>query len=178
MARNRLNVEAAERVTLLINIITLGVPVKVDQSVVGLPPVFRIHGELGHLSGSLLPEESVRPSYSQLPVYIFHPHEAYRNRVIRNENLSPNIMRSLQKLMLDHNAYTPIYRNAYEILQIYNAPDYTVKLRVVPANGPRRYNLPTTDDVIIALFYPSKINFKDFFQVDYDLHGQTVNGSS
>ena len=44
--------------------------VKVDQSIVGHgPSVFRIHGELRHLSGSLLPEESEPPSYSQLYVY-------------------------------------------------------------------------------------------------------------
>ena len=49
--------------------------VKVDQSLGQGPPVFRIHGELRHLSGSLLPEESARPSYSQL--YIIDPHEAY-----------------------------------------------------------------------------------------------------
>ena len=41
--------------------------VKVDESVLGHgPPVFRIHGELRHLSGSLLPEESVSPRYAQL----------------------------------------------------------------------------------------------------------------
>jgi hypothetical protein len=61
--------------------------VKVDESVVGHgPPVFRIHGELRHLSGSLLPEESVSPCYAQL--YIFDPQEAYRHRISRNDNLS------------------------------------------------------------------------------------------
>jgi hypothetical protein len=50
--------------------------VKVDHSILGRgPPVFRIHGELRHLSGSLLPEESVNPCYSQL--YVYDPHEAY-----------------------------------------------------------------------------------------------------
>ena len=50
--------------------------VKVDESLHGRgPPVFQIHGELRHLSGSLLPEDSVQPCYSQL--YIYDPHEAY-----------------------------------------------------------------------------------------------------
>ena len=94
----------------------------------------------------MLPDESVHPSYSQL--YIYDPHEAYRYRVLRNENLSLNTMRVLQQVLSDHNMYTPIYRHAYEILQIYNAPDYTVKLCVVPGNDPRRYNLPTADEVV------------------------------
>lgn len=116
--------------------------VKVDESVAGHgPPVFRIHGELRHLSGSLLPEESAAPCYSQL--YIYDPHEAYRYRVSRNENLSLNTMHILQKVMFDFNAYTPIYQHAYEVLQSYNAPDYSVRLCVVPGHDPRRYNLPT-----------------------------------
>jgi hypothetical protein len=82
--------------------------VKVDESVLAHgPPVFRIHGELRHLSGSLLPEESVPPSYSQL--YNYNPHEAFQYRNSRNENLLLNTMRTLQQVMYDHNAFTPIY---------------------------------------------------------------------
>ena len=51
--------------------------VKVDHSIVGHgPPVFRIQGELTHLSGSLLPEPNVNPCYSQL--YIHDPQTAYQ----------------------------------------------------------------------------------------------------
>lgn len=65
--------------------------VDINWSVLGPgPPVFHIHGELQHLSGSLLPEHSQHPSYSQL--YIYDPHEAYQYRVSRNENLSLNTM--------------------------------------------------------------------------------------
>jgi Helitron helicase-like domain at N-terminus len=124
--------------------------VKVDHSILGQgPPVFRIHGELRHLSGSLLPEESVSPSYSQL--YIFDLQEAFRYRIIRNDNLSLHTMQILQQVMSEYNAYTPIYRHAYEVLQMYNAPDYTVKLCVVPGHDPRRYNLPTADEVGVIL---------------------------
>ena len=124
--------------------------VKVDQSLHGHgPPVFRIHGELKHLSGSLLSEEFHSPSYSQL--YIFDPHEAYRYRVARNEDLSLNTMRILQQVMIDCNPYTHIYRHSYEILRMYNAPDYTVKLCVAPGHDPRRYNLPSADEVGVIL---------------------------
>jgi hypothetical protein len=140
--------------------------VKVDQSVLGRgPPVFRIHGELRHLSGSLLPEESTSPSYSQL--YVVDPHEAYRYRILRNENLSLHTMQTLQQVMYDYNAYSPIYRHAYEVLQMYDAPDYTVKLCVVPGNDPRRYNLPTTDEVGIIL--PENDSFRGDFR-DIILH--------
>jgi hypothetical protein len=134
--------------------------VKVDHSIVGRgPPVFRIHGELRHLSGSLLPEESEVPCYSQL--YIYDPDMAYRYRISRNDNLSLNTMRSLQQVMSAYNAYTPIYQHAYEVLRRYDAPDYTVKLCVVPGNDPRRYNLPTANEV--GVIVPGD----DLFQGDH-----------
>jgi hypothetical protein len=41
--------------------------VKIDHSINNRgPPIFRIHGELRHLSGSFLPQDSHPPSYSQL----------------------------------------------------------------------------------------------------------------
>ena len=122
----------------------------VDHSVLHHgPPVFRIQGELRHLSGSLLPEESDDPCYSQL--YVYDPEVAFHHRVSRNKNLSLNTMQILQHVMWNHNAYTPIYRHAHEILQMYDAPDYTVKLCVMPGNDPRRYNLPTADEVGVIL---------------------------
>ena len=134
--------------------------VKVDHSIEGHgPPVFRIHGELRHLSGSLLPDESEHPSYSQL--YIYDPDMAYRYRITRNDNLSLNTMRILQRLMWDYNAYTPIYQHAYEVLRLYDAPDHTVRLCVVPGNDPRRYNLPTANEVGVIL--PGE----DVFQGDH-----------
>ena len=118
--------------------------VNVDRSVMGHgPPVFRIHGELRHLSGSVLPEDTAPPSYSQL--YIYDRHAAYQYRISRNENLSVNTMLALQHVMWDYNAYASIYQHAYEVLRTYDAPDFTVKLCVVPGHDPRRYNLPTAD---------------------------------
>ena len=64
----------------------------------------------------------------------------------------------LQQVMCDHNAYTPIYQHAYEVLQSNDAPDYTVKLCVVPGHDPRRYNLPTADEVGVIL--PEKNQFQ------------------
>ena len=123
---------------------------KVDQSVLGHgPPVFRIHGELRHLSGSLLPEETVPPCYSQL--YIYNPHAAYQYRISRNENLSLNTMHVLQRIMWDYNAYAPIYQHAYEVLRMYDAPDYTVKLCIVPGHDPRRYNFSLSRYIYISI---------------------------
>ena len=124
--------------------------VNVNRSIVGCgPPVFRIQGELRHLSGSLLPEDSQSLCYSQL--YIYDPNMAYQYHISRNENLLLNTMQTLQHVMWDYNAYTPIYPHAYEVLQLYDAPHYTVKLCVVPGNDLCRYNLLTADEVGVIL---------------------------
>ena len=66
-------------------------------------------------------------------------------------------MQILQRVMRDHNVYTPIYQHTYEILQMYDTPDYTVKLCVIPGN-PRRYNLPTADEIGVIL--PGRSDFQ------------------
>jgi hypothetical protein len=124
--------------------------VNIDRSIIGRgPPVFRIHGELKHLSGSLLPATNSDPCYSQL--YIYDSHAAYQYRVSRNGNLALNTMAVLQHVLHSHNAYSPLYQHAYEILTMYDAPDYSIKLCVLPGNDPRRYNLPTADEVGVVL---------------------------
>lgn len=113
----------------------------------------------------MLPEDSVPPSYSQL--YIFDPHEAYRFRVIINEDLSLNTLRILQQLLLDHNRYAHIYQHSYEVLRSYDAPDFSVKLCVVPVHDPRCYNLPMADEVGVIL--PEGRDFEGDFR-DIVLH--------
>ena len=85
--------------------------VKVNHSIARhRPPVFCIHRELSHLLGSLLPEESEVPTYSQL--YVYDPHIAYQYCISCNENLSLHTMRILQDIMQNFNRYTPVYQHA------------------------------------------------------------------
>ena len=110
--------------------------IKIDHSFVTLGlPVFHIHRELKHLSGSLLLERDVNPSYAQL--YIYDSHAAYEFCVSQNSNLSLQTLLLLQQVMCDYNPYTDIYQHAYKILHIYNAPDYTIQLCVVLGYDPQ-----------------------------------------
>ncbi|KAJ3831950.1 hypothetical protein F5878DRAFT_729527 [Lentinula raphanica] len=61
------------------------------------PPVFRIHGELKHWFGSLLPKEGSAPAYAQL--YILDPQSALQYRMQRNGNLKRETMEALQTLI-------------------------------------------------------------------------------
>ncbi|KDR83323.1 hypothetical protein GALMADRAFT_55132, partial [Galerina marginata CBS 339.88] len=141
--------------------------INIDRSVIGGgPPVFRIYGELKHLSGSLLPEQSVCPSYSQL--YVYDPQAVYQYCVSRNGNLLLNTMAILQRTtLLDNNEYAPVFQHAYEVIHMYDAPNYTVRLCVLPGNDPQRYNLPMADEV--AAILPGENTFQGDYR-DIVLH--------
>lgn len=118
------------------------------------PPVFRIHGELKHWAGTLLPHESSSPAYAQL--YILDPQLAQHYRMQRNSNLRPSTMLALQNLMRDINPYSKVFQHAFEILSNYpEAEDYTINLRVMPGQdvglNTRRYNLPSVDEVAVLV---------------------------
>ncbi|KAJ7690831.1 hypothetical protein B0H17DRAFT_848878, partial [Mycena rosella] len=113
--------------------------------------VFRIQGNLYHLSGSLAAPDGVSPSYSQL--YMYDPSVALQQRMNRNSSLRRDKMQSLQALLTESHVYAPVYKQAYEVLQdLGNAvEDAEIRLRVVPGNDRRRYNLPTAEEVAVFL---------------------------
>ena len=83
------------------------------------PASFRIHGSLHHLMGALLPPNDLQPSYAQL--YIYDPQEATNRRVQRNPQLNPGILLDLHTTLRDVHPYAPLYRQAYEIMQVSSA---------------------------------------------------------
>ncbi|EPQ61091.1 hypothetical protein GLOTRDRAFT_30816, partial [Gloeophyllum trabeum ATCC 11539] len=110
------------------------------------PYVFRVHGELYHQAGSLLPPEGTPPAYAQL--YIHDPRDALEQRMRRNPNLRRDTMDLLQGLLLEHHWYAHRYKHAFEIIREYGEDDIAVRLRFNPREHDwRRYNLPTADEV-------------------------------
>jgi len=90
--------------------------VEVDGSVNeggGGPPTFRIHRELCHRLGSLLPCNGDRTTHTQL--YIYDPHEALGYRVRWNTTLDLIIMECLQGLILTHHHWAHIFKYAPEV---------------------------------------------------------------
>lgn len=114
------------------------------------PYVFRIHGELCHLSGSLLPVEGRPPVFSQL--YIFDPRMALQERARRNSNLRADTLERLQRMLLASHRYAEVYKHAYEVLSLHDdSADICVRLVANTEHDRRRYNLPTADDVAVVL---------------------------
>ncbi|KAJ7447432.1 hypothetical protein FB451DRAFT_941263, partial [Mycena latifolia] len=113
--------------------------------------VFRILGNLRHLSGALAAPDGTAPSYSQL--YMYDPTAALQQRMNRNSNLRRDTMESLQTMLTAAHPYAAIYKQAYEILDELGdeVQDAEVRLRVLPGNDRRRYNLPTAEEVAVVL---------------------------
>ena len=87
-------------------------------------PIFCIHRELKHWSRSLLPQQGHIASYGQL--YIYDPQSAMKCHINCNPTLCPDTMQLLQQLLLDNNGYASIYQHAFEILEQFDAPDYSI----------------------------------------------------
>jgi hypothetical protein len=61
-------------------------------------------------------------------------------------------MQSLQALLSHSHAYAALYKQAYEVLDdLGDVEDAEIRLRVVPRNDRRRYNLPTAEEVAVVL---------------------------
>ena len=113
--------------------------------------VFRVQGELCHLIGSLIPTDGEPPSYAQL--YIYDPQFALQQRVNRNDKLPVSTMKSLQTMLLESHRYSREFKHAYEILNNHRGgtSDAQIRLRVMPGQDTRRYNLPTSDEMAVIL---------------------------
>jgi hypothetical protein len=84
----------------------------------GGPYVFKVHGQLSHHAGSLLPPEQGEnngPSYAQL--YIYDPAEAldYRMNNQYNNGLNRQTMQILQDMLHRRHPGVRMYKQAYEL---------------------------------------------------------------
>ena len=114
------------------------------------PPVFRISGELHHRSGALSTPDGHLPRYAQ--VYVHEPRAALDFRVRQNADLDPQILLSLQTMLASSHPYVEVYKHAHEVLKDYDpADDAQIRLRLAPGHDPRRYNLPSADEVAVIL---------------------------
>ena len=115
----------------------------------GGPPTFRIHGELRHQLGSLLPRHGERPVYAQL--YIYDPHEALQHRMQPNATLDPIIMKRLQALILRYHRWARIFKHAAEVFEERDCENASIQLTANQNHDRRRWNLPSVDEVAVVV---------------------------
>ena len=103
---------------------------------------YRIHGEMYHLIGSLLPEEGREPSFLQL--YFYDTDNELENRMRSMRNRNHQLIESLQQILRNANPWINFFKSALE------SNDNSVGLTLrITADGrdQRTYNQPTSSDV-------------------------------
>jgi len=114
------------------------------------PYCFKINGQMYHSVGSLNAPQGQVPSYASL--FIIDADEALQHRLHHSANTecSPDLMRSLQDLLQHCNPYAQLFLSVRSLAQ--NADDVHLHFTVDNAFDRRRFNLPTAQNEIAAVF--------------------------
>ena len=112
------------------------------------PYSFRMHGEMYHKMGALVPQHGQQPVYVQL--YIYNNQAALTAHNNRNSNLDPFHIGELQDMLISNNPFVPLYKQACQIMQE-TPPELQSNLQMTlvlqQGDNHRQYNLPTVDEV-------------------------------
>jgi hypothetical protein len=116
--------------------------------------------------GSLLPEPGKNPVYAQL--YIVSPSTALEQHLANNAQhangtgLRTAVMQTISDCLNRHNRWINVFKSAYERISDLEQqnPDAiqaaSVKLHFKDHSDPRRYNLPTAEEVAVILPGPGQ----------------------
>ena len=124
----------------------------VDQSVTGTagPFSYRVHGQIIHRIGSLLPNNGKLPEYLQL--YIFDTGNELENRKkaftkdASTLALADAIILELIKMLDNHNNLARTFRHARDRIQDAAVSQFKITLVSQPNRG-RQYDLPTASEI-------------------------------
>ena len=123
--------------------------VNVDQEVTGTSGVytFRIHGEMYHRIGTLLPNSETSPQFAQIYIYDTDHELQNRSNATPNFNLDSTILAELQQMLHDINPYVNIFRQAGNLLKQNPLLDLKLVITNNRTKDSRRYNTPSASEV-------------------------------
>ncbi|KAH9088191.1 hypothetical protein Ae201684P_008105 [Aphanomyces euteiches] len=118
----------------------------------GGPRSYTIQGELHHSIGPLLPADEEQASYAQ--IYFTDPEtQAIIRRRMLGGNLNQSTVTKIQHLLLQHNAFTQLYKHAKDIPK---DDDMRLVLTAQPRSNSRTHNLPTCSEIAVLFSETSK----------------------
>ena len=122
----------------------------------GGPYSFRLHGELIHRVGSLLPPEGEAPVFAQLYIHD-NAQQAHEHRSANtfNATLDPGTLRELQDMLWRSHPGVALYKQAYQLsLAIPPERQCRIALRFDAGCDRRRYQAPDASVREIAVILP------------------------
>ncbi|KAF6169824.1 hypothetical protein GIB67_034216, partial [Kingdonia uniflora] len=104
--------------------------------------------------GTLLPDLGKQAAYAQLNIY--DSASALNARVTRNPQLDTDVLKIIQDNLKEYNLFVRIYRQTYEVLNdAYSTDNQDVNvhahLHYSSRTDRRRYNLPSTDEIVVII---------------------------
>ena len=121
------------------------------------PYSYRLHGELIHRAGSLLPRQDDDPAWSQLYIYDSSMALDCRMRIPLASRLDRSIMQELQDMLHNTHPAVQLYKHAHQISnQIPPEDNCTIVLRFDPNTDRRRYLPPDPRVEEIAVLLPGE----------------------
>ncbi|XP_045792116.1 uncharacterized protein LOC123886886 [Trifolium pratense] len=112
------------------------------------PPNLRLHGQPCHRIGSMLPNIGDPPKFAQLYIYDTDNELANRIHSVRdNKSIDPDIVRSLSRMLDEHNVHAKAFRMARDKLQAGNVKELKLRLIHDRKTDGRIYNTPTVSEV-------------------------------
>lgn len=106
---------------------------------------FRIHGQVYHRIGSLLPEYGLRPVFAQLYVYDSKHENANRRNVM--PDLDDAILRDLLNMLDECNPYVQNFHRVRDLIQTNVSDEIFMVIHADRTRDSRRYNAPSALEV-------------------------------
>ncbi|XP_013594329.1 PREDICTED: uncharacterized protein LOC106302348 [Brassica oleracea var. oleracea] len=125
---------------------------KIDKSVTGAPGpfTFRVHGQIIHRIGSMLPEDGNDPVYLQLYIFDTENEIQNRKRAITEDSssqaLDDSIIVRLIEMLDIHNHLAKTFRHARDRYKATGSIEFSITLVSQPNQG-RQYDLPTASEI-------------------------------
>ncbi|XP_024878027.1 uncharacterized protein LOC112458567 [Temnothorax curvispinosus] len=123
-------------------------------------PTYKVHGQIYHLIGSLLPSLDTRAQFLQ--IYFTSEDEQLNLRHDSVPSLKIEILKTLQQILRDNNSYVRSFITAIEQIAL-NKDNYKIVIHAEkrPLGEHRgRYNAPTTNEVAV-LMVDEECGFRD-----------------
>ncbi|KAF8748442.1 Helitron helicase-like domain at N-terminus [Rhizoctonia solani] len=100
---------------------------------------------------NVMAPEGQQPQYAQL--YLYDPHDAanFRTRNQHNAGIDPGLMRLLTGVIHESHGYAALYKQAWQRMQEQPVQTVSIVLCQQRNTDPRRYNLPTSDEIALIL---------------------------
>ena len=125
-----------------------------EVSMAGFNPSFRIQGQVYHLIGSIVPTAGESPKFAQI-YFIDNRQSEVAARCSVVDGLRPDIVRSINKLLIDNNCYVEVFKLAKEIFE---PQDNSTNIKIVineskrpSGEHSRRYNSPVSDEIAVLM---------------------------